>query len=142
MWSDFALHKYAMVKIIEHKHAKVEFEDWGCRITYPDGAEVCATPHDTHHYHIIAHRCGYGGDILRYCQEHELAHLFVGEWFGNGTSHVLWELAHGRNPDIGIAIQEEATSQLLQRWWRANERPIIGDADWDAIKRDALALMD
>jgi hypothetical protein len=130
-----------MVQTIQHPRAKVEFLDWGCRVTYPDGLEVCATPHDTPHYHVIAHRCGYGGDRLRYCQEHELAHLFVGEWLGHGDSHVLRALAEGRDPDLALAIQEEATSQMVQRWWRANERPIIGDVDWDALKKSALEMM-
>jgi hypothetical protein len=131
-----------MIKVIDHPRASVEFYDWGCRVVYPDGTTVDATPHYTPHYHVIAHRCGYGDDVLKYCQEHEVAHLFVGEWLGRGESHVLWELAHGRAPDLQIAVQEEATTQVVQRWWRANERPIIGDVDWDALKRVALDLLD
>lgn len=122
--------------------ATLTFYPDGAFTTYSDGATYAAQPHDTHHYHVIAHRCGYGDDILRYAREHEACHHFVSEWIGGYTSKVLWPLAHGAQPDRYEAISEEALTMTLQRWLRANERPIIAGVDWDALKARALALLD
>ena len=110
----------------------------GCLTRYEDGASYGAQPHDTHQYAVIAHRCGYGDDLLAYCREHEAAHHMVSEWIMGGPSAVLWALAHGRVPTPGAATFEEMAAQQFQRWLWANERPIIGGVDWDRLKRRAL----
>lgn len=122
--------------------ATVEYTPDGCATHYPDGTHYGAQPHDTHHYHVIAHRCGYGDDILRYCREHEAAHHMVSEWIAGRRSEVLWPLCHGYDPDQAEAVMEEIAAQAFQRWLRANERPIIGGLDWDDLKARALALLD
>jgi hypothetical protein len=122
--------------------ATVCYYDGGAFTRYDDGSSYAAHPHDTHHYHVIAHRCGYGDDILRYAREHEVCHHIVSEWIGGYTSKVLWPLAHGRDPDPVEAIMEEAMAMTFQRWLRANERPIIGGVLWDDLKARALALLD
>jgi len=57
-------------------------------------------------------------------------------------SHVLWALAHGHEPHPGVAVLEEMGAHTVQRWLRANERPIVGSVDWDDLKACALALLD
>jgi hypothetical protein len=121
--------------------ARVDYYPQGAFTTYEDGASFAAQPHDSHHYHVIAHRCGYGDDILAYAREHEVCHHIVAEWIGGHTSKVLWPLAHDREPDCYEAVQEEALAMTFQRWLRANERPIIGAVDWDDLKSRALALL-
>lgn len=113
----------------------------GCVTAFDDGSTYGAHPHDTHHYHVVSHRCGYGDDILAYAREHEACHHIVSEWIGGYTSKVIWPLAHGRDPDPVDALMEEALTMTFQRWLRAGERPIIGSVPWDAIKARALALL-
>jgi hypothetical protein len=122
--------------------ATVRYYPEGAFTSYADGTSYAAHPHDTHHYHVIAHRCGYGDDILTYAREHEVCHHIVSEWIGGHTSKVLWPLAHGRDPDPAEAVYEEALAMTFQRWLRANERPIIGGVDWTGLKSRALALLD
>ena len=135
--------------------ATVAYYPEGAFTTYPDGTSYAAQPHCTPHYDEIAERCGYlewePGDglaeplaraRLAYCREHEACHHIVSEWIGGAASKVLWPLAHGCEPDAFDAVQEEALTMTLQRWLRANERPIIGGVDWDGIKARALALLD
>lgn len=114
----------------------------GCVSTYPDGSSFEAQPHDTPHYHVIAHRLGYGDDLLRYCREHEVTHHLVGETFYGGRSPVISQLAAGYDPIPVSAAIEEAMVMTVQRWLRANERPIIGGVDWDAVRYRGLALLD
>lgn len=122
--------------------ATVRYYPEGAFTTYADGTSYAAHPHDTHHYHVVAHRLGYGDDILRYAREHEVCHHIVSEWIGGHTSKVLWPLAHGRDPDPAEAVYEEALTMTFQRWLRANEQPIIGGVDWTGLKSRALALLD
>jgi len=123
--------------------ATVEYTPDGCVTRYQDGSSYGAQPHDTHHYHVIAHRCGYGDDILAYCREHEVAHHITCEWIVGFPSHVISSLAAGQEPHQGVAVLEEMAAHTFQRWLRAGERPIIGGrVDWDALKARALALLD
>lgn len=121
--------------------ATLTFYPEGAFTSYADGTSYAAQPHDTHHYAVIAHRCGYGDDILAYAREHEACHHIAAEWICGWTSKVLWPLAHGREPDPYDAISEEALTMTFQRWLRANERPIIGGVNWDGLKGRALALL-
>lgn len=130
------------MKTIRIGTAEVIYTPEGCFTRYEDGTTFGAHPHDTHHYHVIAHRCGYGDNILAYAREHEVCHHIVSEWIGGHTSKVLWPLAHGRDPDLTDAVNEEALAMTLQRWLRANERPIIGGVDWTGLKRRALEALD
>lgn len=122
--------------------ATIVYTPEGCLTRYDNGASYGAHPHDTHHYHVIAHRCGYGDDILTYAREHEVCHHIVAEWIGGYTSKVLWPLAHGGDPIAMDATLEEAATMTFQRWLRANERPIIGGVNWDGLKTRALGLLD
>jgi len=136
--------------------ATVEYTPDGCVTRYADGTSYGALPHNTSDYDLIAKRLGYLKGVWRgaaperiraetrmaYCREHECAHHMVSEWIMGRPSQVLWPLAHGYEPDPADAVQEEALAMTFQRWLRANERPIIGGVDWDALKARALALLD
>lgn len=121
----------------------VEPYDDGAFSVFDDGSSYAALPHwnDTHYY-VIAHRCGYGDDLLRYCREHEVFHHVVGEEFFGGVSPVIWALAHGGDIDPARAALEEMAVAALQRFVRAAERPIIGGVEWDRIRARCLALLD
>lgn len=127
---------------IQIGNATIIYTDEGCFTRYPDGTAYGAHPHDTHHYHVIAHRCGYGDDILAYAREHEVCHHIVGLWIKGGGSDVIGPLAHGIEPNQLEAVMEEALVMTFQRWLRANERPIIGGVNWDDLKRRALEALD
>jgi hypothetical protein len=123
------------------KYCTIHFYDWGCVTRFPDGSECPSIPHNAPHYFVIAHRCGYGDDILRYCHEHDLAHALIEEAVHDRPSFVLASLAHGETPSAELCLYEELAAQTLQRWARANERPIIGGIDWDALRTRFLALL-
>lgn len=128
--------------MIQLKHCQIEFLPEGRAIThFPDGTKFGAYPHVTNHYFVIAHRLGYGDEINRYCQEHELAHAIAAEWFRDKPSHVIWHLAHGTMMDHGEMIFEEMAAHTIQRWIRANERPILAGVDWDALKAYSFKLL-
>jgi hypothetical protein len=120
--------------VIAFRFANLEFTPEGCVTRFPDGTSYGAVPHDTPHYHVIAHRCGYGDDLLAYCREHEACHLIGEEWFHNRPSRIIWGLAHNLPPSPHEAAYEEIAAQALQRWVRTNERPIIGGVDWDGLR--------
>lgn len=130
------------MKTVRIGRVEVIYTHEGCFTRYEDGATFGAHPHDTHHYHVIAHRCGYGDDILDYAREHEVCHHIVGLWIKGSGSDVIGPLAHGIDPDPVKATLEEALTMTFQRWLRANERPIIGGVDWDGLKRRALEALD
>lgn len=122
----------------ELRFATLEYTAEGAITRFPDGSSYGALPHDEHHYHMVAHRLGYAGDILKYAQEHELAHHLIAEEFGC-HSPVIWALAHGETPPRMIAAAEEALAMTLQRYARTNEVPLIEGIDWDRLKRRLLA---
>jgi len=125
--------------MIRLDYCHIEWVDNGSRIVFFDGREVSAWPHpEIPHYHVISHRCGYGDDLLAYCREHELAHVLVAQELRQWSSFVLDCQAREVTPCVGLAIMEEITAQALQRWARANERPIVADFDWDAIRHKFL----
>jgi hypothetical protein len=127
--------------VITLANAVVQFTEQGCVTTFADGASWGALPHDTPHYHVIAHRCGYGDDLLSYCREHEICHLVVEECLHDRPSRILWGLAHGEPIGPAEAAYEEMAAQTLQRFIRAAERPIIGGIDWDGIRDFALTKL-
>jgi hypothetical protein len=130
-----------MTTIQINEDVRVEYVDWGCMSYFWDGTEYGAHAHDTHHYHVISHRTGYGDDIWRYAREHEVFHHLVGEIFYGDVSPILWNLAHNLPIRDEDAALEEAMVMMCQRWVRANERPIIGGIDWDGFKRRAIELL-
>ena len=131
------------MNVIQLKHCAVELTDWGCTTRFKDGAEVSAYPHpELPHYSVISHRCGYGDDHLGYCQEHELMHSVCAEWFHDKPSEVLWAMAHGTMLNGKAAAYEEIVAQTMQRWVRANERPIISGINLDAFKKHVLTLLE
>lgn len=132
-----------MTAIVSLAHCRIELTDWGCETRFHDGSSIGAHSHpDDHHYHVIAHRLGYDCDIERYCVEHEFCHSFVAEYLWDVASPVLWALAHDIEIGERDSIPEECLVQAFQRWLRANERPIIGGADWGLLKAMALEMLD
>ena len=127
--------------MIETRFASVEPTPRGCVTHFRDGSMVGSHDHDTHHYAVIAHRTGYGDDTARYCLEHDVCHLLIEEALYGRPSRILWGLAHGEPVPAFDAVYEEFAAQGLQRFVRANERPIIGGVDWDALKARTLAVL-
>lgn len=119
--------------MIRTRFAELELTSSGAVTHWPDGTSWGAFPYDTPHYHYLAFAYGYGGDILKYCQEHEHAHHLIAEEFGS-HSHVIWALAHGEQPSRMIAAAEEALVMTLQRYARTNAPPLIEGVDWLALK--------
>src|SRR5688572_10014257 len=117
------------------KFCSIEWTDDGCTTIFQDGTKINSYPHDIPHYYVIAHRCGYGDDILAYCREHDFLHSFCEQYFNDRPSPVLWSLAHGS--EIEGSVYEEIIVQTCQRWIRTNERPIVGGVDWDDFKQQA-----
>lgn len=128
--------------MIRLRFCTIEYTPEGCTTTFDDGASVDATPHpQDYHYRALCHRLGYQDDALAYCREHDVAHSLVAQWLSGKPSAVLWAKAHGTEPSYAETIMEEIAAQVHQRWWRANERPIIGDCPWDFWKAEALSLL-
>lgn len=98
--------------------------------------------HESAHYYVIAHRCGYGDDLFRYAVEHDLFHAWLYEYLGVGESLVLNALVAEKYIHPALAAQEEALVQVVQTWVRANIRPIIGGIGWDKLKYDAMDMLD
>lgn len=124
---------------VQLRFCRLDYTPAGVVTTFPDGRQWGALPHDEPHYHALAHRFGYEGDILAYCREHELAHHLVAETFGS-HSLVLFALAHGETPSPALAAAEEALAMALQRYTRAGEHPFIDKVDWPALKARFLEL--
>jgi hypothetical protein len=100
--------------VLKLAHCTVEFPPYGVRVTFKDGTHVDGVPHhDSSHYAVISHRCGYADDLLSYARE----------------------------PDPIKAAHEECLVQTCQRHWRAGELPIIGGVDWTELKAKALELL-
>lgn len=130
-------------RIARLKYCNISTDDgWRTRVYFPDGSFCDAVPHDTHHYHVISHRCGYADNIGQYCFEHEVAHELVAEFFWDIPSPVLMGVACGQMMTGLEAALEELMAQTLQRFARAGERPIIGGVDWDTLKARFLQLVE
>lgn len=125
--------------MIELRFAALEYVPEGAVSHFRDGSSFGALPHDKPHYHAIAHRLGYEGDILRYAREHELAHHLIAEEFDQ-PSTVIWDLAHDLVPDRFAAAAEEALAMSLQRYARTNEVPMVDRIDWQRLRARFLAL--
>jgi hypothetical protein len=119
--------------VIELCFASLEYTPEGAVTHWPDETSWGALPHDTPHYHYLAYRYGHDGDILAYCQTHELCHHLIAEGFGT-HSLVLWALAHGEQPPPMIAAAEEALAMTLHRYIMVGEPPLIEGVDWRLLK--------
>lgn len=131
-----------ILRTITLRHCRVRFWEWGCETIFSDGSSVPSVPHETPHYFVISHRCGYGDDLLSYCCEHDFAHSFVAEKLLDQPSVVLSGLARGHSMPGKAAAYEELVAQVFQRFLRGGERPIVGGCDWDAWASEALELLD
>jgi hypothetical protein len=130
-------------RLVELKFCTVERDETVVTTRFPDGTSVPAVWHSQDfHYRVISHRLGYGDDIAAYAFEHEVCHALVEERFYDRPSRVLWALAHGSMLSGKDAAYEEIAAQTLQRWLRANERPILSGIDWDRLKADALRMFE
>lgn len=129
--------------LVKLKHCTVHY-DPGVFVNtvFNDGSEAGAHAHYTPHYYVIAHRLGYADDVWRYCFEHEVAHSIVAEFFSDSPSLVLHAMAHGKQPEHYAAIQEECVSQLVQRYARCNEEPIISNVAWHELRSEFLNAVD
>lgn len=129
-------------RVTRLKFCECIWYDCGIDTVFEGGETVSAWPHyNNPDYAVIAHRLGYGYDVLRYCQEHEVFHSLVAEFFFERPSLVLLALAQKRRPPTADAISEEIFVQTAQRWVRAHERPIVSLGRWDEFKEFALRLM-
>ena len=128
--------------MIRLRYALLSPTTQGCITLFEDGSEASSIPHNTPHYHVVAHRLGYGDNLLAYCFEHEFCHSFVEERLHDRPSQVLWAVAHGQTLSGPTSAYEEIAAQVFQRWLRANERPILSGVDWDKLKADALVLLE
>jgi hypothetical protein len=128
--------------MIDLLYCSVKWEPWGVRVLFPDGVHADGAPHDTAHYRVIAHRLGYGDDIMAYAREHDFCHAYVEQELHRRPSRVLRGVAVGKYAPTADAVYEEIMAQTLQRWLRTNERPIVSGCDWDALRRGALELLD
>jgi hypothetical protein len=129
--------------MLEMRFAKIWWTDFGCSLRFHDGGkELSAWPHHTSDYNLISHRCGYGYDVLRYCREHEFAHLFVEQELYERPSRVLKALSLGSMLGCEEASYEEMMAQQFQRFLRAGERPMISGVQWDRLKHEALCMLD
>ena len=128
--------------IIALDHSVIEWTDYGAMTVYKDGKRVPAAAHfDDPHYRVLAHRLGYGDDVMAYCREHDFCHEFLNEKLRGTPSPVMRGVAEGQEVDPIDAAMEEAFVMAFQRFLRANERPIIGGIDWDKLKADAIRLL-
>lgn len=125
--------------MIELRFAGLELTRGGAITRFPDGAIWGALPHLEPHYHYLAYRYGHNGDVVAYCQMHELCHHVLSEGFGS-HSMVLWALAHGESPTPMIAAAEEALTMTLHRYVTLNEPPLIEGVDWDGLKARCIEL--
>ncbi len=127
--------------ILHLKHCLVEITDYGCITKFFDGTETAAWPHDSDDYRTIADRLGYGSDTLAYCREHEILHSLTQEWLHDRPSPVLWGVAHNKMLTARQSIEEEVFTQTMQRFIRADERPIVSCSTLDRWKAEALRLL-
>lgn len=121
----------------------IEWTDYGCVTFFEDGSEASAWPSWADpHYRVIAHRTGYGDDLLGYCREHDFCHSLIEQEIYKRPSRVLWAMAHGTQLPGPESAYEELAAQALQRFFRAGERPIVSGIDWDGIRNKAHGILD
>jgi hypothetical protein len=127
------------LKPVSLKYCVIEPSETGCITYFQDGTCAPAEAHpNLPHYNVVSHRCGYGDNVYAYCREHEACHSIIAEWLFDKPSAVLWAIAHGGMLSGADSVYEELAAQSLQRWVRANERPITSGIRWDDLKDYAL----
>lgn len=100
---------------LTHHTVIVDREEQLVRTIFVDGAEAHASPHRTADYLEHARSKGCGEDVWRYCVEHDLAHVILGELIGT-PSPVLWFVAHHMPTDAPAFEAEEKAAQALHAY--------------------------
>lgn len=75
---------------------------------------------------------------MRYCLEHDLAHLLVGETLPGQRSAVLWAIAHGEPTDDPMFQAEEDAAQALHWLLNLSGWPACFDALRAAVSAPSL----
>jgi hypothetical protein len=128
--------------VISLKYGSIRWTDTGSLACLEHYGCTKAIPHpEDHHYHVIAHRCGYGDDLPAYCREHDFTHIFLCDRLLDSPSPVLAAQCLREAIDANEVAFEELAVQAFQRWLRANEEPIVAGIDWQSLKREALELL-
>jgi hypothetical protein len=81
---------------------------------FPDGAELVAAPNHTPDDIARAHQLGYQGDVWAMTRDHDPAHTWLAEQDGYLWSWVMWDLAHGAEPDPWRVGPDEAAVLRFQ----------------------------
>lgn len=85
-----------------------------------DGSYVEATPQwDEPSYRARALDLGYGSDLVRMCQDHEVLHSVAAELLRQAASPVLWAVAHGDARRKGHGAEEDLVLRLQRELRRA-----------------------
>lgn len=129
--------------MIKLKYASIQRIDGGMtEIVFLDGRSSVSWPHpEQPHYHAVAHRCGYDGDLAQYCFEHDFVHLFLCEKLYDRECPILRAQAEDcevRGPEAAF---EELAVQSFQMFMRGNQRPFVADVPWDELRAEALRLL-
>lgn len=83
---------------------------------FADDSRVPAAPQDNDEYRARAQALGYGDDVWRMCQEHEIAHTELMQRLGLEYSPTLWAVAHGDTRKTREMGAEEELVLAFQRW--------------------------
>lgn len=103
-----------MIRYIRLPHAVTELHPHGAMTHFPvDGTYVEANPWwDDEGYRKQAHDLGYGDDLLRMCQDHEVLHSVAAELLHQAPSEVLWRWAHEDHSKKGLTSEEQLVLRL------------------------------
>lgn len=83
------------LEVIRIGAATILLADDGLTLTvFQDKTRVSARAEDTAAYREMALRIGYGAEIDRMSQEHEVTHSLLARWLGLDRSPKLWDVAH------------------------------------------------
>ncbi len=120
---------------------------------YFDGTKVPAAPSGTQEQAHTARSLGYGDDVPRMVQEHEVLHTLLAEARDLPVSPVLWDVAHGVRVEgrrLEEHYQEEREVLALQRYLNTGDRnqdpggvlsALDFEIDLDAVRERALELL-
>lgn len=103
---------------LQHHRIIVEPDNRLVRTLFADSTEAPAAPHDTDDYRGHAERAGCGQDVWRYCLEHDLCHVILGELI-RGPSPTLWRVAHGFDTTLAVVEKEEEAAKTLHAFLNA-----------------------
>jgi hypothetical protein len=103
-----------MTRTIRLPHALIVLHRYGAVTHFPaDDSFVPATPQwEDLAYSERAQKLGYGTDLVRMCQDHEVLHSVAAELLRQGPSDVLWAVAHGDLSRRGRGAEENLVLRL------------------------------